>query len=55
MLTVAQAARRLNSSEVYIRRLVRLKKLSAMKHGRDWAIEESSVDEYSKVKRGSRR
>jgi excisionase family DNA binding protein len=45
-LTVAQVAERLRISPQYARRLCRSQSLSAIRRGRTWLIDATSVDEY---------
>lgn len=51
ILTVRQVAERLEISPSRVRKLIRDGRLPATKHGRDWAIEQSSLDSFIKVPR----
>ena len=51
MLTTQEAAERLGVTQSWIRRLIRDRRLAAIKHGRDYLIEIGDFEAFTKLPR----
>ena len=52
LITLKEAARRLELSDITLRSAIRRGKMTARKMGRDWLVEESEVRYYELASRG---